>query len=120
MHFGRFRRHLDISDKIEEIEEAVQPRLYLLLIVVALVVAYVIAFAIENSKPINVHFVFATAKVSVSWMILVSLAAGLVTGVALSQLHRHRQRRRLAKKQRQTLDAGGDLGGGGEAVGESR
>lgn len=115
--FRRLRRRLDIPDQIEE---AVQPRLYVLLAVLALVVAYVIAFAIENSKQINVHFVFATARVSVAWMILLSLAAGVVGGVLLSQLHRHRQRRRLAKQRRQALDAGGDLGRSGEAVGQPR
>jgi uncharacterized integral membrane protein len=113
---ARFRRRLDIPD---DVEEAVQPRLYVILLVLALVTAYVIAFAIENSKQINVHFVFATARVSLAWMILLSLAAGLVGGVALSQLHRHRQRQR-AKKRVQALDAGGDLGRGGEAVGEPR
>lgn len=115
MPFSRFRRKLDVLD---ELEEALQPRLYLLLLVLALVTAYVIAFAIENSKQINVHFVLATAKVSLAWMILLSLAAGLVAGVALSQLHRHRQRRRRAKQQGQTFDSGLDLGGSSEAVGK--
>jgi uncharacterized integral membrane protein len=115
--FRRLRRRFDIPD---DVEEAVQPRLYILLAVLALVVAYVIAFAIENSRQINVHFVFATARVSVAWMILLSLAAGLVGGILLSQLHRHRQRHRFAKQRREALDAGSDLGGSGEAVRQPR
>jgi uncharacterized integral membrane protein len=112
-----FRRKLDIPD---EFEEAVQPHLYLVVLVLALVVGYVIAFAIENSKQINVHFVFATAKVSLAWTILFALAIGVIGGVAVSQLYRHRQRRRFAKHRTQALDPGVDLGGGSEAVGEPR
>lgn len=100
-------RRLDIPD---DVEQAVQPRLYLGVVVVALAIAYVIAFAIENNQQMNVHFVFATARVSRDWVILISLAAGVVIGVAASQLHRHRQRRREAKKARQSLDTVGDLG----------
>lgn len=114
---ARFRSKLDIPD---DIEEAVQPHLYVVVIVLALVVAYVIAFAIENSKQVNVHFVFATAKVSLAWTILLSLAIGVIGGVALSQLYRHRRRRQVAKQRAQALDPGADLGGGSEAVGEPR
>ena len=115
--FSRFRNKLDIPD---EFEETVQPHLYTIVIVLALAVAYVIAFAIENSKQVNVHFVFATAKVSLAWTILLSLALGVIGGVAVSQLYRHRQRRKRANKRAQTLDAGRDLGGGSEAVGQPR
>jgi uncharacterized integral membrane protein len=115
--FSRFRSKLDIPD---EFEETVQPHLYTIVIVLALVVAYVIAFAIENSKQVNVHFVFATAKVPLAWTILLALAIGVIGGVALSQLYRHRQRRNFAKKRAQTLDPGPDLGGGSEAVGQPR
>lgn len=115
--FSRFRSKLDIPD---ELEETVQPHLYTIVIVLVLALAYVIAFAIENSKQVNVHFVFATAKVSLAWTILLSLALGVIGGVAVSQLYRHRHRRNLAKKRAQTLGAGPDLGGGSEAVGQPR
>jgi uncharacterized integral membrane protein len=113
--FSRFRRRLDFPD---ELEEAIQPNLYVVIVVLALVVAYVIAFAIENSKQVNVHFVFATARISLAWTILLTLAIGVVGGVALSQLHRHRQRRRVAKKRSQALDPGLDVGRGSLAVGQ--
>ena len=112
---SRFRQRLDIPD---DLEEAMQPNLYVVIVVLALVVAYVIAFAIENSKQVNVHFVFATARLSLAWTILLTLAIGVVGGVAVSQLHRHRQRRRLAKKRSEALDTGPDLGGRSLAVGE--
>jgi uncharacterized integral membrane protein len=112
---SRFRRKLDIPD---DLEEAAQPQLYAVVIVLALVVAYVIAFAIENSRQVNVHFVFATARVSLAWTILLALAIGVIGGVSLSQLHRYRQRRRFAKKRAQALDAGAGLLGSGEAVSE--
>jgi uncharacterized integral membrane protein len=115
--FSRFRQRLDFPD---DLEEAIQPNLYVVIVVLALVVAYVIAFAIENSKQVNVHFVFATARISLAWTILLTLAIGVIGGVALSQLHRHRQGSRLAKKRAQALDAGSDLARGGMAVGEPR
>jgi uncharacterized integral membrane protein len=113
----RFRSKLDIRD---EIEEAVQPHLYVVVIVLALTVAWVSAFAIENSKQVNVHFVFATAKISLAWTILLTLTIGVIGGVALSQAYRHRRRRRLVKQRAQAFDPGPDLGGRSKAVGEPR
>jgi uncharacterized membrane protein affecting hemolysin expression len=43
---------------------------------------------------VNVDFVFTSPRVSLIWVILLSLGAGVVLGVLLSQLHRRRQRRR--------------------------
>ena len=74
-----------------------QPRLYGRLIVLPLLVAYAIAFVIENSKHTNVHFVFATASVSIVWLILLSNAIGLLFGILLAQLERRRRRRRAAQ-----------------------
>jgi uncharacterized integral membrane protein len=71
-----------------------QPRLYLRIILLGLLVAYGIAFALENNKRINVHFVLATASVSLIWVILLSVALGLLLGVLLSQLSRRRRRRK--------------------------
>jgi uncharacterized integral membrane protein len=70
-----------------------QPRLYLKLLLLLVTIAYVIAFAIENRKNIHLHFVFGTARVSLIWLILLSLALGLLAGVLLSQLYRRRRRR---------------------------
>jgi uncharacterized integral membrane protein len=78
----------------EQLQENWQPKLYGRLIVLGLVVAYVIAFVLENRKSVNLHFVFATASVSLIWLILLSLALGLLVGILLAQLERRRRRRR--------------------------
>jgi uncharacterized integral membrane protein len=70
-----------------------QPRLYLKLLLLLVMIAYVIAFAIENRKNVHVHFVVGTARVSLIWLILLSLGLGLLAGVLLSQLYRRRRRR---------------------------
>ena len=62
-----------------------------------LLAAYAIAFVLENRKSVPLHFVFATANVSLVWLILLSLAVGFVVGILLSQLERRRRRRRAAQ-----------------------
>jgi uncharacterized integral membrane protein len=91
----RFRRrpHLDT----QELQENWQPKLYFRLILLVLLIAYAIAFVLENRKAINVHFVFATASVSLVWLILLSLALGLIGGILLAQLERRRRRRRTVQ-----------------------
>ena len=56
--------------------------------------AYLIAFVAGNDEEASVDFVFGQARTSLIWVILLSLLAGLVGGVLLSQLHRRRQARR--------------------------
>jgi uncharacterized integral membrane protein len=75
-----------------------QPMLYVKIGLLLLVVAYAIAFVAENGQRISVHFVFATENVRLIWAILLLLAVGLVGGILVSQLYRHRRRARLAKK----------------------
>jgi uncharacterized integral membrane protein len=70
-----------------------QPRLYLRILALGLLVAYGIAFVLENKREVSVHFVLATARVSLIWLILLSVALGLLAGVLFSQLHRRRRRR---------------------------
>jgi uncharacterized integral membrane protein len=85
----RLRRpHVDT----QELHETFQPRLWAVLAGLALIVAYVIAFVLENRKTVHLHFVFATARVSLIWLILLSLVIGLIAGVLLSQLYRRRHR----------------------------
>ncbi len=55
--------------------------------------AYVIAFVLQNNEQVNVDFVFAKTQISLTWVILISLAIGLLGGVLLSQLYRRRRRR---------------------------
>jgi uncharacterized integral membrane protein len=88
----RFLRRPRIDGK--EIEENWQPRLYLRLVALALLVAYVIAFILENGKHVKVHFVLGTTSVSLVWLVLLSLAIGLVGGILLAQLDRRRRRLR--------------------------
>jgi uncharacterized integral membrane protein len=90
----RLRRRSSIDTG--ELQEQWQPKLYLRLLVIILLAAWAIAFVLENRKSVNVHFVFATASVSLVWLILLGLAVGFVVGVLLSQLERRRRRRRAA------------------------
>jgi uncharacterized integral membrane protein len=76
-----------------ELQENWQPRLYVRLILLGLLITYAIAFVLENRKQVSLHFVFATASVSLVWLILLSLALGLVGGILLAQLERRRRRR---------------------------
>jgi uncharacterized integral membrane protein len=80
-----------------ELQENWQPRLYARLVAIILLAAYAIAFVLENRKAVSVHFVLATANVSLVWLILLSLAVGFVVGILLSQLERRRRRRRSAQ-----------------------
>jgi uncharacterized integral membrane protein len=76
-----------------EVADRWQPRLYLRLIVLGLLVAYAIAFILENRTQVNIHFVLATARVSLVWLILLALGVGLLGGILLAQLERRRRRR---------------------------
>jgi uncharacterized integral membrane protein len=76
-----------------EVADRWQPRLYVRLIALGLLVAYAIAFVLENRKQVSVHFVLATARVSLVWLILLALAVGLLGGILLAHLERRRRRR---------------------------
>jgi uncharacterized integral membrane protein len=90
----RLRRRPSIDT--QELQENWQPLLYARVAVIVIVAAYVIAFVLENRKSVNVHFVVATASVSLVWLILLSLALGFLVGILTSQLERRRRRRRRA------------------------
>ena len=68
-----------------------QPRIWLRLGLLILIGAYLIAFVVGNDEKASVDFVIGTATTSLIWVILLSLVAGLVGGVLLSQIHRRRQ-----------------------------
>ena len=95
--------------------EAWQPLLYLKLVALGLIAAYAIAFVIENHKQITIHFVFAKAKVSLIWEILLCLGIGVLGGVLLSQLYRRRRRQEVPEPVGEAPDALPDLPGGHEA-----
>jgi uncharacterized integral membrane protein len=85
------RRQREIADQIEE---RWQPRLYARWIALVVVVAYAIAFILENGKHVSVHFVLHTTRVSLIWVVLLSIALGAIGGILLAQLDRRRRRRR--------------------------
>ena len=75
-----------------ETRETFQPRLWLVLGGLVVIAAYLVAFIAENNKSVTIHFVLFSAHTSVIWVILLSLAIGLVGGLLLSQLERRRRR----------------------------
>jgi uncharacterized integral membrane protein len=83
------RRRIDTG----ELQDRWQPRLYLRLLVLGLLVAWAIAFILENRTQVNIHFVLATARVSLVWVILLALGVGVLVGTLLAQLERRRRRR---------------------------
>jgi uncharacterized integral membrane protein len=76
-----------------ETRETFQPRLWLTVIGLVLIGAYIVAFIAENNKKVTVHFVLFSAHTSVIWVILLTLAIGVVGGLLLSQLVRRRSRK---------------------------
>ena len=76
-----------------ETRETFQPRLWLIVGGLVLIGAWVVAFIAENNKHVTVHFVLFSAETSVIWVMLLTLAIGLVAGLLLSQLTRRRSRK---------------------------
>lgn len=60
---------------------------------IGLVALYTILFIVLNTHRAKVSFVFASTKISVIWVILLSLAVGFVLGVLGARLNRRRKRR---------------------------
>ena len=87
------RKQLDTA----ELQENWQPKLYGRLIARIVLAAYAIAFVLENRSSVHIHFVFATASVSLIWLVLLALALGVVGGILVAQLDRRRRRRRTAE-----------------------
>ena len=110
----RFPRRSRIDTR--EVGDRWQPLLYARLIALILLVAYAIAFVLENRTSVSVHFVLATVRTSLVWLILLALAVGLVGGILLAQLERRRRRR--SHEGAQPGDSVADLGGRDEAEGE--
>ena len=92
----------------DEFDRSWQPRLWVTLGLLILIAAYLIAFVVGNDEEASVDFVFANATTSLIWVILLSLLAGLVGGVLLSQLHRRRQRTNEARVETPSSISEGD------------
>ena len=60
---------------------------------IALVGLYTLFFIVLNTHRAKVSFVFGTTRISVIWVILLSLAVGFVLGVLGTRLNRRRKRR---------------------------
>ena len=92
----RLRRRSDdepVAADAEVTERAPGERRVLLRLVVLLaVIAYAVAFVLENRRQVKVHFVFAKTTVSLIWLILLSLALGMLAARVLP-LYRRRRRR---------------------------
>ena len=69
-----------------------QPRLWASLAALVLIGGYVIGFIVSNTHDVDVNFLFASPRTSLIWVILLSLAIGLVAGVLVSQLYARRRR----------------------------
>jgi uncharacterized integral membrane protein len=80
------------TSRLEEGRQTFQPGLWSRLIGIGIVVVYLLLFVVLNTKHVEVSFVFASATISLIWVILFSLAAGIALGVLVSQLHRFRMR----------------------------
>ena len=84
--------------------------LYVKIGLLLFVIAYAIAFVVENGQRIEIDFVFTAEEVRLIWAILLLLGVGLIGGMLLSQLDRHRRRTQLAEQGRKPGDTGGDVG----------
>ena len=84
-----------------ETEPAPQPapkprgdrRPYVLLVVFAVVLVYLLAFALLNTRAVEVSFVAFSTETSLIWLMLASVAIGIVLG-AIGALWAGRRRRR--------------------------
>jgi uncharacterized integral membrane protein len=83
-----------LAARLEEGRQTFQPRLWGQLLAIGIVALYAILFVVLNARGVKVSFVVTSTRVSLIWVILLSLGVGLVLGVLLSQLHRRRQGRR--------------------------
>lgn len=82
---------MEHREREREFDHHWQPRLWLTIGVLILIAAYLIAFVVGNTDDASVNFIFAEARTSLIWVILLSLLAGLIGGILLSQLYRRRQ-----------------------------
>ena len=82
-----------------------QPWLYVKIGLLLIAIAYAIAFVVKNTRQVKIDFVFTDANVRVIWTILLLLAIGMVSGMLISQLYRHRRRAKLAKQGRKPSDS---------------
>jgi len=83
-----------------EPEEAWQPQLWSKLILLVALVGYGIALVVANSSKVKISFLFTSINVSKIWLILLCFVLGLLSGVLLSQVYRHRKAKRAQLERR--------------------
>ena len=83
-----------------ELDEAWQFQLWSKLILLIVLVGYGIALVVANSAKVKISFLFASINVSKIWLILLCLVLGLLSGVLLSQVYRHRKVKQAQLEQR--------------------
>jgi uncharacterized integral membrane protein len=93
-----------VKSRRDEFDQSWQPRLWIRVGLLILIGAYLIAFIVGNDEDASVNFVLWEARTSLIWVILLSLLAGLIGGVLLSQLHRRRQAARTSDASVETPD----------------
>jgi uncharacterized integral membrane protein len=67
--------------------------MYVALGIVIATVVYLILLIVENSKPVDVHYVFGTARTRLIWLVIISGLIGWISGIATAYLIRRRTRR---------------------------
>ena len=88
----------------EQPEEAWQPQLWSKLTLLVIVVCFGVALVVANSSKVKISFLFTSINVSKIWLIMLCFVLGLLSGVLLSQVHRHRKAKR-AQLERQAGQA---------------
>ena len=88
----RESKRAGFAARLEEKRQTYQPGLWSRLIATGAIGIYALLFVVLNTTRVKISFVFASTRVSLIWMILLSLGVGVALGVLLSQLHRRRQR----------------------------
>jgi uncharacterized integral membrane protein len=67
--------------------------MYVALIIVIATLVFLILLIVQNSKPVNVHYVFGTSRTRLIWLVIISALIGWIAGIATSYLIRRRTRR---------------------------
>jgi uncharacterized integral membrane protein len=90
-----------------ESDEDWQPQLWSKIILLLVVVGYGIALVVANTFKVKISFLFASINVSEVWLILLCFVIGLLSGVLVSQVHRHRkaERARLEEQAEQAKES---------------
>lgn len=84
----------DLPRRLEEGRQDFQLALWARLVGLGVLGVFLLLFVVLNTRSVKVSFVVTSTRTSLIWVILLSLLVGLAGGMLLSQLHRHRQRRR--------------------------